>query len=251
MSTYAWIILCSFLGPLILSFDKKVAFYRHWKSVSVAILIVALPFIFWDELFTQWGVWGFTEQYLLGIYFGNLPLEEVLFFFVVPYNCVFIYEVLVAYFKGISLPNFSRVFYLIFGCLAIYNSVINWDGLYTFYASIFAALFSFAAFFSKSYWLQYFTLTYLVALIPFIIVNGILTGAVTSKPIVWYNENEIIGLRIKTIPYEDLFYNFDLIFLVILIHQILRYKPIPGQSTQKYPKDRSNSNYTNIEKSLN
>lgn len=231
MSTYSWVILASFIGPLLLSFDKKVAFYKHWKSVSIAILIVAFPFLIWDELFTQWEVWGFTEQHLLGIYMGNLPLEEVLFFFVVPYNCVFIYEVLIAYFKDISLPNFSRAFYLIFGCLAIYNSVINWDGLYTFYASIFAALFSFIAFFSKSYWLQYFTLTYLVALIPFIIVNGVLTGAVTSTPIVWYNENEIIGLRIITIPYEDLFYNFDLIFLVILIHQILRFKPITGQST--------------------
>ncbi|MFM7299946.1 MAG: lycopene cyclase domain-containing protein [Crocinitomicaceae bacterium] len=92
-------------------------------------------------------------------------------------------------------------------------------------------MFSFIAFFSRSYWTQYFTLTYMVALIPFIIVNGILTGAVTSTPIVWYNENEIIGLRIITIPYEDLFYNFDLIFLVILIHQILRFKPITGQST--------------------
>lgn len=231
MSTYAWVILGSFIGPLLLSFDKKVAFYKHWKSVTIAILIVAFPFLVWDELFTQWKVWGFTKQHLLGIYIGNLPLEEVLFFFVVPYNCVFIYEVLLEYFKGISLPRFSRFFFAVIASLAIFNSIINMNGLYTFYASIIAVGLSLYALTSRSSWLQYFTLTYLVALIPFILVNGILTGAVTSSPIVWYNENEIIGLRIITIPYEDLFYNFDLIFLVILIHQILRIKPITGQST--------------------
>ncbi len=231
MSTYAWVILASFIGPLLLSFDKKVAFYKHWKSVSFAILIVAFPFLIWDEFFTQWGIWGFTDHHVLGIYFGRLPLEEVLFFFVVPYNCVFIYEVLLAYFKGISFPKFSKIFFVVFTCLAIFNSIINVNGLYTFYACIIAAGLSLYALTSRSYWLQYFSLTYSVALIPFIIVNGILTGAVTSSPIVWYNENEIIGLRIITIPYEDLFYNFDLIFLVILIHQFLRYKPITSQST--------------------
>ena len=178
MSTYAWIILGSFIGPLLLSFDQKVGFYKHMRSISLGILIVAFPFLIWDELFTQWGVWGFTEHHLLGIYFGHLPMEEVMFFFVV----------------------------------------------------LIAAVLSLGALISKSYWLQYFSLTYLVALIPFIIVNGILTGAATDSPVVWYNENEIIGWRIITIPYEDLFYNFDLIFLVILIHQFLRYKPITSQA---------------------
>ncbi|MBM3417592.1 MAG: lycopene cyclase domain-containing protein [Bacteroidetes bacterium] len=226
MSAYAWIILCSFVGPLILSFDKKVAFYKHWKSVSVAILIVALPFIFSDELFTQWGVWGFTENYLLGIYFGNLPLEEVLFFVVVPYNCVFIFEVLMAYFKNVSVKKLSKAFYFIFAGVSLGNLLLNVENQYTFYASLVAFVCAFCAFLSKAYWLQYFMLTYVVSLIPFFIVNGILTGAVTEAPMVWYNENDIIGWRILTIPYEDFFYNFDLIFLNIFIHQFLRYKPV-------------------------
>jgi lycopene cyclase domain-containing protein len=230
MSTYAWIILGSFIGPLLLSFDQKVGFYKHMRSISLGILIVAFPFLIWDELFTQWGVWGFTEHHLLGIYFGHLPMEEVMFFFVVPYNCVFIYEVLIAYFKDISINKLSNTFYFTFACFAIFNAFINPNGLYTFYASLIAAVLSLGALISKSYWLQYFSLTYLVALIPFIIVNGILTGAATDSPVVWYNENEIIGWRIITIPYEDLFYNFDLIFLVILIHQFLRYKPITSQA---------------------
>jgi len=230
MSTYGWVIICSFLGPLLLSFDKKVAFYKHWKTIFIAIVSVAIPFLIWDELFTKWSIWGFTENYLLGIYIGRLPLEEVLFFFVVPYNCVFIFEVLKSYFSGIAIAQFSRIFYLVFASMASFNALVFMDNLYTFYASALAAVLGFFAFRSKAYWLQYFSLTYLVALIPFIIVNGILTGAVTDHPIVWYSDEHIIGWRIITIPYEDLFYNFDLIFLVIFIHQFLGNRKISGKA---------------------
>ena len=59
-----------------------------------------------------------------------------------------------------------------------------------------------------------FLRTYLVCFIPFITVNGILTGSLTEKPIVWYNEDQIIGWRIGTIPIEDSVYNMLLVVLV-------------------------------------
>ena len=59
-----------------------------------------------------------------------------------------------------------------------------------------------------------FLLTYVVCFIPFLIVNGILTGGFTKNPVVWYNENEIIGWRIGTIPIEDSIYNMLLLVLV-------------------------------------
>jgi len=51
----------------------------------------------------------------------------------------------------------------------------------------------------------------LVCLLPFLIVNGLLTGSATTLPVVWYNPAEFSGWRIITIPVEDLFYNFDLL----------------------------------------
>jgi lycopene cyclase domain-containing protein len=53
--------------------------------------------------------------------------------------------------------------------------------------------------------------SFLVCLLPFLIVNGLLTGAATTLPVVWYNPAEFSGWRIITIPVEDLFYNFDLL----------------------------------------
>ena len=54
-------------------------------------------------------------------------------------------------------------------------------------------------------------------LIPFFIVNGLLTGSFIIDEIVWYNNNHNLGLRIGTIPIEDIFYGFSLLFLPLYI----------------------------------
>ena len=64
MSLYLWVILGTVTGPFFLSFDKKVHFYTYWKALFPAILIVALAFISWDQLFTQAGIWGFNGTYI-------------------------------------------------------------------------------------------------------------------------------------------------------------------------------------------
>ena len=87
-----------FFFPLALSFDKKVAFYKKWEAVLVAMILVGIPFLIHDYFFTEHGIWGFEPEYLSGIYIVNLPLEEVLFFLVVPYACVFCHECIKCYF---------------------------------------------------------------------------------------------------------------------------------------------------------
>ena len=50
-----------------------------------------------------------------------------------------------------------------------------------------------------------------VMLIPFFIVNGILTGSMIENEVVWYNNSENLNIRLFTIPVEDTFYAFSLI----------------------------------------
>lgn len=220
MSLYAWVIILSFAGPFALSFDKKVAFYKEWRFVFLAALIVAVPFLIWDELFTQWKVWGFNPTYLLKIYLGQLPLEEVLFFVVIPYNFIFILKVIQAYFPNRNQKRFAPLFAFAFMISAIVWMLLHSDNYYTFLATFLTAVLT--IFLRNKIWYQDFMWAYLLCLIPFFIVNGVLTGAVTPEPIVWYSEQHIIGWRMISIPFEDLYYNYALLLPVTWMYFSLK-----------------------------
>jgi lycopene cyclase domain-containing protein len=68
----------------------------------------------------------------------------------------------------------------------------------------------------------YFWMAYFIHLVPFFIVNGILTGAVTPEPVVIYNSKEIIGIRLYTIPIEDTIYALTCLLLPITILEQIR-----------------------------
>jgi lycopene cyclase domain-containing protein len=96
----------------------------------------------------------------------------------------------------------------------------NW---YTASACILAALLTIGVYFvEKKTWYDDFSVAYLLALVPFIIVNGCLTGMVTPEPIVWYSADHIMGTRIISIPVEDLFYNYDMLICVVLLYELLK-----------------------------
>ncbi len=219
MSAYGWVIIGTIAGPFFLSFDKKVHFYTYWKSVFAAIFAIGFLFILWDEYFTQNGIWGFTNEYLSGYFIGHLPIEEVLFFMVVPYACVFVYEVLKAYFPTVKLTRTTNTFAFTMTLSGLIFSLFNSDNWYTLSACSLAALLTIGLFYvRKVNWFESFVFTFLVCLVPFIVVNGILTGSVTEQPIVWYNENHIFGIRLITIPIEDLYYNYCMLLPIIAIH---------------------------------
>ena len=220
MSLYAWVIVASIAGPFLLSFDTKVAFYRHWKRLFLAIMAVAVIFLIWDEYFTISKIWGFNPKYLTGIYIGHLPIEEVTFFVVVPYACFFIYEVLKSYFPNLGLDRTAQIMAFGFTLSGLVFGTIYIDNWYTASACLVSAILTIGVYFIKRvHWYGQFSVTYIVVLIPFLIVNGILTGSVTPEPVVWYSEEHIMGPRIYTIPIEDLYYNYVLLLSISFIYE--------------------------------
>lgn len=215
--TYLVLNIGTLFFPLLLSFDKKVAFYKRWRSILPAIVITAAIFIPWDMWKTHSGVWSFNPDYLLGIWIGNLPLEEWLFFFTVPYAILFIYDCLKAYFpdvlQGIS-KNLSKIVFVVLVFFSVYFS----DRTYTVITFPFAALFLLAhtQIFGNKY-LGRFWMAYFVHLIPFFIVNGVLT----ALPVVQYNPEEHIGLRIYTVPVEDSIYSMLLLLMNVTFYEWL------------------------------
>ncbi|MGU3585464.1 lycopene cyclase domain-containing protein [Rhodococcus sp. C26F] len=59
--------------------------YRQPARVVRAVAPVAVIFLAWDVLAVTAGVWSFNPRYVTGVELpGHLPVEEVLFFVVVP-----------------------------------------------------------------------------------------------------------------------------------------------------------------------
>jgi lycopene cyclase domain-containing protein len=67
-----------------------------------------------------------------------------------------------------------------------------------------------------------FWVSYIVLLIPFFIVNGILTGTGIEQEVVWYNDAENMGIRALTIPVEDFFYGLLMIVWNIVLFERFR-----------------------------
>lgn len=211
--TYLILNLACIFFPFILSFDKKIAYYKLWKPLFIGILISAAFFIIWDILFTKLGVWSFNPTYIIGIYIFNLPIEEILFFITVPYACIFIYEVVNGYTKR-DVIGCGKPYSVIVSIICLVLIILFHDKTYTLVnASICLIMLLFAAFIYKSQNLGRFFLAYFISLIPFLICNGLLT----ALPVVIYNNHENMNLRLFTIPLEDTLYGLSLMLIPILI----------------------------------
>lgn len=174
--------------------------------------ITALFFLFWDVLFTVKGVWSFNPHYITGITLWGLPLEEILFFITVPFACIFIYACLNYYIKWQMGNRITRIINSLIIMLSISGLIFYHDRLYSIVTfGLLLVLMPLLQYVFKVRWLNRFYLAYLVALIPFYIVNGILT----SIPVVIYNNTENMGKRIGTIPVEDHFYLIILLLMNI------------------------------------
>lgn len=233
--TYLLVNFFTIIIPFLFSFHPKLRFHKTWSAFFPAVFLTGLIFVLWDMYFTHLGVWGFNERYLTGIDIGNLPLEEVLFFFCIPYACVFTFHCLDLFMGKTAKPEIQRLITvsLIAGLLIF--GILNISRSYTATTFIsFAFLLIFSEFILKINWLTRFYIIYGVLLIPFFIVNGVLTGSWIEEEVVWYNSEEFLNIRIGTIPIEDAFYGAELILMNLLIYKYLlnRKKITAGTKTK-------------------
>ena len=172
---------------------------------------------------TLWNVWQFNPAYVLGINVWGLPIEEWLFFLTIPYSCLFIYESLNFLIKKDHLLRFSKNFSIVLIVILSITALLNTDKSYTWIKLSLAALMLVFVVLKKFPFMGKFYRTYLVSLIPFLIVNGILT----SLPVVIYNDTENLGIRIFTIPVEDTMYSLLLLLINVVLFEFFKKKMIP------------------------
>lgn len=221
-SLYLLVNFFTIIIPFIFSFHPKIKFHLTWKAFFPAAILVGIVFVLWDTLFTDMGVWGFNPDYVTGIYLFNLPLEEVLFFICIPFSCIFTYFCLDKFYNLSWNPKVEKAFFLAFSLALILVGITYSDRIYTLITFVSTGLVCLTLkFILKVNWLGKAASVYGILLIPFFIVNGILTGTGLEAPIVWYNHSENLDVRILTIPIEDAFYGFELILLNLYFYKLL------------------------------
>lgn len=220
-SLYLVLNLGSLLIPFIFSFHPKLKFYRYWKALFLSLIITMFVFITWDVIFTNNGIWGFNENYFIGNKILSLPVEEWLFFICIPYACIFTHYALINLIPSLSLQiRTTRILSQILIVLLIILSIINFDKWYTTINFMYAAILLIIVRIFCAEILQSYFLTFLVMLIPFFIVNGILTGSLIENQVVWYNNSENLNIRLFTIPIEDTVYAFSLVLTNLTLTHI-------------------------------
>lgn len=229
MTAYTY-LLVNFLTVIIcfvFSFHPKIKFYHQFGAFLKAAILVAIPFILWDVWFTHKGVWWFNDDYTLGINMLGLPIEEWLFFICIPFACVFTYFCLDKFFRldwTIGLNNtlvFISVIVLALAALLFYENI------YTLVIAIASFLtLVYLHFVVHAEWIGKASLVYLILMLGFFPVNGILTGLGLETPIVNYNPSDFLGIRMLTIPIEDAVYGYIQFLLVLYFFKVFQRKQV-------------------------
>ena len=217
---------CAFF-PFLFSFHPKIKFFKQWGFFWLPCILTALFFLAWDVLFTELHVWSFNPKYILGFYCMNLPLEEVLFFLCIPYACVFTYYCMSTFLTFSFFKNKGVVFSRLLTGLLLIVGIAQLSKLYTSVTFILLSTWLGILTLKRVNYLEKFFFSFFLLLIPFFISNGILTGSFTSEPVVIYNNRYNLGIRMFSIPFEDIFYGMLLVLMNITGFEFLRVRQ-PG-----------------------
>ena len=82
--TYLLVLGACLVGTLPLELFLGVRVYRQWRRLLLTLLPVLAVFLTWDVLAIRAGDWGYDPRQTVGVMLGVLPLEELLFFLVIP-----------------------------------------------------------------------------------------------------------------------------------------------------------------------
>jgi lycopene cyclase domain-containing protein len=229
--TYLLVDLGCIIVPFLFSFHPKLQFYKEWKNFLLPCLLTAAFFIAWDTLYTHLGVWSFNPDYVTGIFLGGIPLEEYLFFICIPFASIFSYHAFTVLFNFSGLDKPVRYIFALIALSMFILGIIHIDKLYTGVTFLLLAACLSLFVYRRLPFLTMFFFCYLFILIPFVISNGILTGSFLNRVIVSYDNNENLGIRILTIPVEDVFYGMLLLILNVYGFERMK-KQVPERTTQ-------------------
>jgi len=188
-------------------------------NTILSIILVGGPFVLWDILVTQ-KFWFFNTDYIIGIYIGKVPLEELLFFVAVGYALLCLH----VNFKQIVKKTVEiNRYYIIISTLAmsimcIISSIKGW--FYSF--CVFVLILISIKLEARNNYSVLRTMSFWLMAVVTILLTLLFNYYLTSKPIVTYNYVYTMGIRINAMPVEDIVYGLLYAYFIIFFYE----KPI-------------------------
>jgi len=91
--SYLAVLAFILLGTLWLEIFLRTRVLRRWRRLALSVIPVACAFAIWDLYAIAAGHWDFDLTRISGVYvFGSLPIDEVLFFLIVPLAAILTLE---------------------------------------------------------------------------------------------------------------------------------------------------------------
>ncbi|MGQ8870408.1 lycopene cyclase domain-containing protein [Myroides sp. TSA_177.3] len=223
--TYSTILFLTVIICFVASFDSRIQFNKQFLHFFKASALVSVPFILWDIWFTHLGVWWFNTNYTIGVSIAGLPLEEMLFFIFIPFSCIFTYFVIDKYYQLDLLKSFNNLLVFTSIIILIVVGLLNINKIYTITTCLVSvATLFYLHFIVKSQWISKASFVYTLLMLGFFPVNGVLTGTGLENPIVNYNPKDFLGIRMFTIPVEDMVYGYTQFLLIIYFFKYFQNK---------------------------
>jgi len=222
--SYLLILVGTIAVPLFYSYEKQLRFYSNLKYLLPAMLFTGAIFIIMDLRFEQRAIWRFNTEFTIGINILNLPIEEWLYFLAVPFLGVAVYEFLNSRLSDFEHPKIflalSLFLLILFGVSAYFSR----QKLYPFFIFFLLAIYLGYTIFRERFTKHYtkFYLAYFLLLVPFLIVSGLLT----ALPIIEYNAEFNLGIRLFSIPIENFASLFLLMLMNITIYEFIKERRI-------------------------
>lgn len=218
---YTFLILNFFivLIPFALMLDRKVKNTADIKNTLLPSLIVMFVFSEVAVFLTGLKAWNFNQIYLVGSSYRGLPLEAYLFLFSFSFAGLGIYNYLNIKFPKNELQKYSLTFSnLMMGiCIAfLFFGYTKWYTAITF-AFLILLLFG-VEYINKLRFMYKFYRAFVVMLIPFYIIYGI----ICNLPIIVYDIKQNIRFSLFKIPFENYFFMMATLLLGVYLMETLK-----------------------------
>jgi len=213
------LILAVAFIPLLFGSRNKVRIFPKLKYFIPAIIFSGAIFLIWDNRFSQIGIWTYNPEYLSGKEILNLPWERWLYYLIISWVSLFVYEWVKIKFGELKYDNVSLaiclVLFVLFGLVAFFSR----QKLYSFFTFFLLAIYFGYTIFRNRFksHLTSFYISFLILLIPYFILSVILV----KLPVISYNSQYTLQFRLLQLPLENLVGFFLLHFINTTITEYL------------------------------